>query len=233
MKKVFTSRGALILIIGYFVTFICADFIPDLILRMLNFSLWGYVITIALAILILIILLLVRYILENKIPVNYEDIIEIKHWLQDSTIETLLIYATSSAFWLDSISSIKNVHIKQCTVLIRNVRELNSEAYQEEVNRTVDKWKEMRNNNIIEELKIYEFNHIPDHYYGIIDDKILLTGVNVFDENDSTLQYGGREPQTFFDNSDSGKTVIESYKKQFLNYLERYKNNLIYDSKKG
>ncbi len=233
MKKVFISRGALILVIGYFVTFLSADFIPDMILGMLNFNLWGYVITIIFSILLLIVLLLIRYILENRIPVNYADIIEIKHWLKDNTVETFFIYAISSAFWLDTISSIDNIHIKQCIVFIRNVKELNSDTYKDEVDRTINKWKELRNNNVIEDLKIYEYNHIPDHYYGIIDDKILLTGVNIFDKKDSTLQYGHREPQAFFNNSDAGNQAIESYKRQFLNYLERYKNNLVYNSKKG
>lgn len=233
MKKIFKNRSALIVIIGYIITFICADFIPDLILTMMNFNIWGYILVVAFSILLLIILLQSKHILENKVPVNYVDIIEIKQWLENNTIETLSIYATSSAYWLDTISNLKNIHINKCVVLIRNTSELTSEGYSKEVRRTIEKWKKLRHENVIDDLKIYEFNHIPDHYYAIVDDKLLLTGVNIFDKNDSTLQYGSRGPQTFFNNSDRGKAAIESYKKQFENYLEKYKNNSVYDSKKG
>lgn len=221
-------KRTLLPIVGYCITVISTTFLPDLILSLFSLKIETKKISIIIAVLLLIILILIRYILENRKKLSNSS--RVKDYIQNNTINNFKLYAISSAYWQDFISSIDGVNIKNCTILIRNNSQLETDIFRAEVESTITKWKRLRQDGKIQRLIIVTYDHIPDNFFALIDDKIVITGLNDFDPKDSTQQYGSRNPQHIFYDQSEAKSIIKMYNKHFENYVNKYRHNTIYDS---
>lgn len=220
-------------------------FFPDWLNSLINIpiNLKGFALIIG-VLLFIIMWLINTYVIPNKPaildePLNYDIP---KFDLDDSTdkeaifkiksVQNLRIYSISSAYWYDVISSINTLHIDQCTILVRNNSQLDSQEFKNEVNLAIKKWKTLLNENKIKHLTILQYNHIPDINYLLVDNKALVLGTNQFSETDSTGQHGDRHPLHIFANSGLKQNYIDKYINHFINYQKYYSNNVIFDSNK-
>ncbi len=152
--------------------------------------------------------------------------------------DTVRIYAASSRYWADMFEGKGTaIHVRKCTVLIRAfIAELTGsplytrDGYEKQVQEAIAVWKGLRQQGIIERLVIYEYAHIPDHYYGIFDKDELMTGLQIFSETDSTGQYGNRDTRIVYGDSPDHQRQIDLYIKQFDNYTRFYQDKKVYDS---
>ncbi len=230
MKNTSKWKENLTIIISYAITIITSIFIPELLISLFDLSIDVKILGLIFSVLILIIFILTRHIINKKQPNENSDEEKAKNILASHQIENFKLYAISSAYWQDVLNSIENINIKNCTILIRKNDSLNSEIYENEVARTIEKWKVLRIQGKIHSLKIIAYNHIPDHYFALFDKTVIVTGFNNFDETDSTQQYGSRNAHYIFNDDAENDKIIEAFDEHFENYVLQYKNNLVYDS---
>lgn len=229
MKNSFNWKENATIITGYVITLITSILIPELLVSLFDLSIDAKILGLIFSILFLIIFILIRQLINKKNNSTHSDIEKVKSILSTQQVDYFKLYAISSAYWQDVLNSIENIKIKNCTVLIRKADSLNTEIYEDEVNRTIEKWKALRRDGKIQRLRIIAYNHIPDNYFALIDKLVVITGLNNFDKTDSTQQHGDRNAFCIFNNT-KNNTIINTFDEHFENYFEQYKNNIVYDS---
>lgn len=140
---------------------------------------------------------------------------------------TVRIYAINGRYWADLVDKSSQFEATNCIILIRKYIDglCDKQRYMQETQESIAVWKKMREERKIGSLTIYEYEHMPDHYFAVLDNKVLVTGLNDFCDLDSTGQLGDRDSKFVFDSED--KKLIEKYVRHFDNYVEHYKKNQI------
>lgn len=144
-----------------------------------------------------------------------EKIRNIKH------IHVFRLFSISSAYWADLMSSANDIHIDTCIIMIRDTDKLTSNTYRNEINLAIQKWERMKSEHRITNLTIIKYDHIPDFYYAIFDSAAVVTGLNYFDNGDSTGQRGQRDSQHIFADTKEKSKIVQSY----INHFENYRNS--------
>lgn len=228
--------------ISYIIMLLSTTFLPDLIGDHFLTSIEKKEIGIIVGTSLLIIFILIKYILDRSIDKSSDNTNHVENPDELSTksdidssetdkdkifklthIHTFRLYAISSAYWVDLISSMENIYIDQCTILIRKVNNFTTKKYEEEVNLSIEKWRRLKDQGKITRLEILEYQHIPDIYYAIFDQTAVVTGLNYFDSLDSTGQHGQRDSLYIFADTTEKTKIVNSYIAQFENYIQTIK----------
>ena len=138
---------------------------------------------------------------------------------------TVRIYAINGRYWADIMQANPKLEATNCIILIRKHIDglCDKTRYIQETQESINLWREFKKEGRIGNLTIYEYTHIPDHYFAILDKKVLITGLNDLCTLDSTGQLGDRDAKLVFSPDD--KRLIAKYIHHFDNYVEHYKEN--------
>lgn len=227
------------IIIGGAINILCTAILPDLFISLFNLNLEKRKLSIIIGFVVLVILFLLKIAIfsDNKefdsiefiqdSNKDYKEIIKIRE------IKILRIYSISSAYWHDIFSRYQSLKIDHCIIMVRNDKRLSSELYENELSKSVEKWKKLVEEKRINRLEIIEYDNIPDINYVIIDKIALICGLNLFCKNDSTYQRGDRSPLHIYGDNEIKKIFIEKYIEHFDNYNQYYIGNVIYDNFKN
>lgn len=210
------------------IIFITTAVIPNMLIYIFQFSFNTAVVAAAISAITLIFLKLIQENQELKIKSKRKhEVVLSKNYHEVS------IYAINGRRWADLVSKSDTFHADKCTILIRKCTKglCDETRYRQETDESIEIWKQMQKRGKINQLEIYEYLHLSDHYFAVFDKEVLITGLNNFSTNDSTGQNGDHDSQFLF-SSDSPKDsdIIEKYYQHFLNYVRHYKSHKLYDS---
>lgn len=143
-------------------------------------------------------------------------------------IHTVKLYTINSRYWANVFESQK-YEVDECTVFLRNYVKTNlkdaKRKFDEEREEAIAVWKKLYCKGQIKNLRIYEYDHLSDLYYGIIDDECVYSSFNLFDDNNSTGQTDDVDPVIFC--KDEHKSAFKKYMDHFQNMQEHYSSNII------
>lgn len=146
------------------------------------------------------------------------------------------MYTVNSHELLNEINKIlernSNIMIKKLVIMVR-MKANETKADLDILKNNIRQWENWVNKKRIKNLTIIGYNHDPDHYYTIIEDRIVFAGQILFDKNKPTGTNVDYLPLVFSDESEVGKQVIKNYQRHFDNVVSNYKDSLtLYDSSK-
>lgn len=149
---------------------------------------------------------------------NYKDL------LHDS--RTCCMYTVNSYELLNELNLLlernEEICLNEVNILVRKkhdetVEDINS------LNSIIDLWKRLFEKGKIRKLSIIGYDHDPDHYYTIIDDKVVFCGQVLFDKTKptgTTIEY---VPLVILGKNEVEKRIIKNYQNHFDNVVEKYK----------
>lgn len=213
------------------ILFISTAIIPNMLISIMQITINTALLSAAVASVVLLILLLIK----KNLILSHENrrLKEIPKALEPHYDE-LKLYSINGRAWASYFEQ-SGIRVDHCIIFIRdNVGRLSDkERYDKEKEESIKCWKAMCAAGKIGTLIIYRYTHISDHYFAVLDDKVLITGLNNFNKLDSTGQSGDPSPKFIY--RDEDPELIKKYKEHFENYVQFYlKNskNKIYDSTK-
>lgn len=211
-------------VVAIIITFLGTSLIPNFLSNLVGVNVNLNLLAAIVATVVMVFFILVKALIEPKEETQFA--------VSSKEFKVIRIYAISSRYWVKEFVRTK-IKTDNCIILVRGYEErfCDFERYQKELKEAVSIWKEQVTCGNIKKLKIYSYDHIPDHYFTILDEQLLYTGLNVFSQTDSTGQDGHNATRTIASSaSDIDKKEIQTYISQFENYEKKYANNIIYDS---
>lgn len=147
--------------------------------------------------------------------------------LRNST--SICTYTVNSYELLNELNSLlernQNIDLNEVKILVRRKEnECESDIYL--LNNIISNWKNLVDRKRIKRLLIIGYDHNPDHYYTIIDDKIAFSGQVLFDKTKPTGTTINYSPLVFRGHTRVGKQVILNYQNHFNNTIKEYEEKL-------
>lgn len=220
-------------ILSAVIMFITTAVLPNLFLNILQIKLEVALISAIISTIMLCILMLVRFLWRR-----------IKHFesLESHTFKKALsghykemrLYSINGRAWANLFEQ-NTCTVTKCTIFIRSYiektpSEERQKRYELERSEAIKIWKGFKESKRIGQLFIYEYDHLSDHYYAILDETVLITGLNDFCDDNSTGQVGDPDSRFVYADGSENSDQIKKYIRNFETFKQYYKDHILYDN---
>lgn len=225
------DKNKIVDLLSIIIMFIGTSLLPNFISNLLGNRINENILSAIVAVVILIILYLVKKVLQNSNEQNFESSSADFSALYGRKFTTIRLYSINSRYWVGQFKDY-DISAERCSILVRkHMDNLGDKSrYEKDSDDAMTIWKRLHTEGKIKELKIYEYDHLSDNYYMILDDQALIVGLNNFSKADSTGQDGSRKPRFITASSRSNSEEIKAYIEHFDNYVKYYRKNTKFDS---
>lgn len=141
-------------------------------------------------------------------------------------MKTISAYTVNSYEIYNKLNTIleqnPRMSIRKVTLLVRK-KENETPNDIEILNRNIELWKRLVQENRIKELVIIAYDHDPDHYYTILGNRLLFCGQVLFDKSLPTGTKVDYLPLVYDNSTKLGRQIIKNYQHHFDNIVQQYR----------
>lgn len=165
----------------------------------------------------------VRFLSQDE---NFKDVL--------TKVKTISAYTVNSYEIYNKLNTIleqnPQMSIEKIILLVRKKVNEKSDDLQI-LNRNIELWGRLVQENKIKKLTIIAYDHDPDHYYTILGNKILFCGQVLFDKSLPTGTKVDYLPLVYDNSNKLGKQIIKNYQHHFDNIVKQYQaENTLFNS---
>lgn len=165
----------------------------------------------------------VRFLSQDE---NFKDVL--------TKVKTISAYTVNSYEIYNKLNTIleqnPQISIEKIILLVR--KKVNEKPDDLQIlNRNIELWGRLVQENKIKNLTIIAYDHDPDHYYTILGNKILFCGQVLFDKSLPTGTKVDYLPLVYDNSNKLGKQIIKNYQHHFDNIVKQYQaENTLFNS---